>query len=58
MYMDLLRIRAYFTLHIRIRMLIAGTAPEKGGPKDCLKYDITTLLPPFQGEEVRFGHFV
>ena len=39
-------------------ILIAGTAPEKGGPKDCLKYDITTLLPPFQGEEVRFGHFV
>ena len=38
--------------------LIAGTAPEKGGPRDCLKYDITTLLPPFQGEEVRFGHFV
>ena len=33
-------------------------SPRKGGSQDRLKYDITTtLLPPFQGEEVRFGHF-
>ena len=32
-------------------------SPRKGGSQERLKCHITTLLPPFQGEEVRFGHF-
>ena len=49
-----------------IREVTAGTgseppyvdrwnSPRKGGSQSRLKYDITTLLPPFQGEEVRFA---